>query len=286
MKKFKKDIIDGNKSSIVETFGDEPTFTDHFLIIPNEFGKIIRALGRNDEIESIECQIKTSDGKELDNLVVLTGGERIALEAQIGTSDMSHIAKLPYYMDNLRYKDDGEIMMGILMAEEFTQEAIDYYETLNQISYLDLYLVKANLIEVDGKVIFDPQLISPTPTTNYTKNFKKHRDNLSGQTPNTELADLVESHLEDLGYPAKRKDPNNRARIDFEIRQKEWNIWISVSYTGTISFGIWNASDRSIPHPNEDIFKNNQGYARLKEMSAAKNLDEFKSGFDILLQNL
>jgi len=174
MKKFKMDISSEGSEylSIAKVFGDEPTFTNDFLTDVKEFSKILKAIGRNDEIEEpIEFQIRTSDGKALDNMATLKNGDRIALEAQVGTSNMEHIAKLPYYMENLR--EEGDTMIGILMAEEFTQEAIDYYTMLNdQVSYWDLYLVKAVFIKMNDVVGFFPQLIIPTPTTNYLKSFK------------------------------------------------------------------------------------------------------------------
>ena len=52
MKKFKKDLSEGKILTISEVFGDEPTFTDSFLVdIPN-FYKIMGAIGRDDELES------------------------------------------------------------------------------------------------------------------------------------------------------------------------------------------------------------------------------------------
>ena len=143
MDKFKKNLAEGKTVTISEVFGDEPTFTDKFLVEIPQFSKIMIAIGRDDEIESVESQVQTSDSKSLDNMAITVDGERIALEAQVGTSDMGHTAKLPYYMDNLRDRDENEVMIGILLAEGFNQEAIDYYSTLNELPYFDLYLVKS-----------------------------------------------------------------------------------------------------------------------------------------------
>jgi hypothetical protein len=279
---IKFNIIEGAETSIQEVFRTEPKFTDDFLINPEEFKKVLSVIGINENIELIEKQYPTSDGKSLDLFVTLESGQRIGLEAQIGTSDMTHIAKLPYYLDNIRDKDEAESVIGILMAESFTQEAIDFYTTLNELPHFDLYLVKCLLIKVGDAAVFMPQLNYPTPTTNNYKKFKKSQIKESGAyVPNEKVKNDICEFLEKLSIPYKVRGPYTRGFYDVRFKQKEYELSIWVRPTGSISLcGMKN-------HINEEIFENKKELFRLKANNPlCKSIDEFTLIFNKFIENL
>ena len=281
---FKKELAPVKNVGITEVFKDEPQFTNEFLTKPEEFAKILEAIGLKAEVEKVESQVQTSDGKLLDNIATTVNGDRVALEAQIGTSNMEHISKLPYYVVNLR--EDGEDMIAILLAEEFRQETIDYANFLNNNDDFDCYLVKAEFKEINGIVGFSPTLISPTLTTNSLKAWKEQKKSDSPRIPNNSLADSILDHLKDLGYNPTVKPPKDNGEIKLIFREGEYRIWIGVKTSGSIAFGFDSRPGRFIPHPNEEVFTNRKGYGRLTEMLSAKNLEDFKSGLDTLIKNL
>jgi hypothetical protein len=280
MKEFKMPIIEGQNVSISDVFGNEPTFTDKFLVIPEQMKKVLQVIGISAEIEGqVDFQIPTTDGKSLDNLVTLEDGQRIALESQLGRSDMPHVAKLPYYMENLRH--EGEVMMGVLIAEEINQEAIDYYNALNSLEFYDLYLVKAVFIKAGEGVVFTPQLISPTPTSNVLKQFKEKQSKDEYAEPNEVAKKEICDYLDNKGIVYLLKGPNKDGDYHIKTTQNGYAVGAIIRPNGrSITLGAKGN------HQNEIIFENTKRYFVLKNSSSSKTVKDWIVAFEKFIANL
>jgi len=281
MNKFK--IVESKEESISSVFsGGETEFTNDYLTKPENFAKILKAIGRSDAIETpIESQVLTTDGKQLDNLVTLAGGERIALEALCGTTDMLHAQKLTWYMEDLI--EENETMIGILIAEDITDQAIKWYTRMNQIKDYDLYIVKSVWTSLGESAMFNPILIYPTPTTN---NFRAKK---AQQTPRNvvvhqENVDKVTDHLYGLQAAGilnfRVNNPDNHGLVRFICNYNGHKIHIEVKATGTLGLAMEGS------HTNEVIFRNNKNYYRLASATSTNDFEKLKIMFQEVLDNV
>lgn len=271
-------ITDLKTTSIKEVFGGEVKFTDKFLV-KREYGtSLLNAAGINtviDDIDTLECQIGTSDGKWLDNLYTLKSGKRIAIEAQLGKSDMTHISKLPYYMDNI--SKSGESMTGILVAEEITQEAINYYDRISTDDF-KLYIIKVRLLEINNELVFDPQLIWPTATTNFMKDIKH---NIAIKTENKSNSENYKHNktllLKFFREQNIKYEEGTASWGNFFKTDKEYDILLS--YTG----GLRVEGDG--PPPNEYFIATGKKFT-LNGIRMERDFNKFLQNLNLFIENL
>jgi len=276
--------------SFREAVGSEEWFTNKELTSYEKFAYILKCTGKfgdNIEFDSLDSQVKTSDGKEIDNVAILSDGTYIVFECQdtTGVSDMAHTSKLFWYASAMKNQHELESVTVILAAESFTQEALNFAADMEDLSWVEsIIFIELDFFRVKGteEIQFVPRMQYPTKTTNQLKQFKAKATHTRRNRPITDLYtkhdELLRIFLEEQNVKAVFKQQSSGMDVIMHINGFKVVIWHS--NTGSLSLRAGGN------HENEDIFKNNKNYFILNENNLSKSFEEFKIAWKLFTENL
>jgi len=284
--------------SMKAVFGDqaEVKFTDAFLKnnIQGCMNDVLACTGVYDEVKSIDHQVKTSDGKFLDNIAILDTKERVMIESQVCELDPMHASKIIYYLSNLATSEEKKNKNKvILIAESFKDEHRVYCDFMNEHPAVDMSLVRATFEkDSEGNFSFKPILEHPTissRTNSILRQIKSASDTVSdiAKTNRKLVANLLD------GYKLKiNKWHNNEGYegvnfyiLDHESGRNKIKLWVTPA-------GKMNIKCEKSLHENTDIFYNNTDSFILKDkntgksQSATEDFEEFKEMYVRFNENL